>query len=144
MSLKVALPDNFSLALQTTPPVGEDPAVFTVIPNVLSFDEGNIAAEDVDVSSFSSAGNRKQYESGMIDASEGSFVVNYVPGDTTHEALRDAVGGAAQTLRSIDGDQQSIMTVLIKATSRPRTVGGRREMTVTIRLTGEPVDSVVT
>lgn len=139
--MSVALPDNFSLEY-----LSAGPSTYSNIDGVTSFDEGNVAAEEVDVSDFDSAGNRREFEPGMIDASEGSFTVNYEPGNVSHEWLRSKVGAAAVTLRSKDGTTPAMITstftCLIKACSKPRTIGGRRDMTVTIKCTGVPTEVV--
>lgn len=139
--MSVALPDNFSLEYLAT-----GPSTFANINGVTAFDEGNVAAEQVDMSDFDSAGNRREYEPGMIDASDGSFTVNYVPGDVSHEWLRSQVGQAAVTLRSKDGVTPALLTstftCLILACSRPRSLGGRRDMVVTFKVTGVPTEVV--
>lgn len=135
--MSVALPDNFDLLRRTA----TGPDVFTSIPGVVSFDEGNIAAEQIDTTDFDSAGNRREFEAGLIDASEGSFVVNYEPGDTQHEFLRSAVGGAAVRFKAVNGTRTMIFDALVLGCSKPVAVGQKREMTVTIKLTGNPTES---
>lgn len=115
---------------------GGSPLTYTKIPGVKAFDIGAIAAEQLDVTDFDSPAGFREYANGLKSASNGSFTMNFDPGETTQEALRTAEGGAAQKFKALFDDRQVTFDALVIGFSTPQTVGGIAEATVTIQLTG--------
>jgi len=135
----VMMTTSFALALSA-----DSGTTYTAVKEVKSFDLGNITSDQVDVTSFTSSGNFREFKSGFKEADEGSFVINYLIEDTQHKALRDAVGGVAQyfkaTATAVDGDDEiCTFQALITSMSRPVQIGEVWEATVSIKLTGVPV-----
>lgn len=117
------------------------PLTYTAIPGVTNFDGGNISAEQLDATDFDSTGNFREYVNGYKEASEGSFVVNYDPGNATHQALIASNGHAALKLQALYDDRTVTFDALVTAISRPVEVAGILKMTVTIKMTGAPVEA---
>lgn len=132
----VATNSTFALKLGSGSPL-----TYTAIPGVTNFDGGNISAEQLDATDFDSTGAFREYVNGYKEASEGSFVVNYDPGNATHQALITANGGAAIKLQALYDDRTVTFDALVTAISRPAEVGGILKMTVTIKMTGAPVEA---
>lgn len=114
------------------------PVAYTKIPGVKSFDIGSVSAEQLDVTDYDSPAGWREFANGLRSASNGSFVMNYDPGETTQEALRTAEGGAAQKFKALFDDKQVTFTALVIGFSTPQQVGAVAEATVTIQLTGAP------
>ena len=136
----VLLPETFGLELSL-----DGGTTWADVKECKSFDEGQIQADQNDVTSFSSTGNFRKFKPGLKQAQDGSFVIHYLVEDTQHKALRDKVGEPETvklraTLTHPDGDDE-ILTAefLITSMSRPREIGGVLEATVGIKMTGAPV-----
>ncbi|MEL7203194.1 MAG: phage tail tube protein [Pseudomonadota bacterium] len=110
-----------------------DNTTFTNIPGVKSFSAGDIQAEQLDVTDYDSPGGQREYVNGLLDANDGSFVINFDPADTVHQALQADAGGASIYLRHQFGTRQVTMLVNVISFSTPVEVGGVHEATVTIR-----------
>jgi predicted secreted protein len=77
----------------------------TTIDEVNSIKPPGISNEDVEVTHLTSAGRRKEFTAGMIDAEELDFTVNYIPGNASHELLiTTAQAGTAVTWQIIMPD----------------------------------------
>lgn len=134
----VMLPSSFALTYSTT-----SGGTYTAVKDVKSFDLGNIEADEIDVTSFSSPGNFREFANGLKQAQDGNFVIHFLIGDTQHNALRNAVGGAAvwfkATYTGADGAIELInFSALIKGVSKPANIGELLEATVTFKMTGQP------
>lgn len=132
---------NFSLEYSS-----DGGTTYTVIPNVTSFDPGQIESEEKDITSFSSTGAFREFKQGFKSAADGSFTVNYLTENTVHNFLRDRVGGAAIKLRGTitedSGDDEiMVMDVLVKAQSKPIEIDNVLTSTFNIRMTGQPTYS---
>lgn len=135
--MSIVLPSNAALSYRTAT---GSPDTYTNIPGVTDFDEGGSSADQNDTTDYDSAGDRKEFEPGLIDSSNGSIVLNYTPGDTVHEDLREKIG-TIQRFKSVDVAHTTILDALIIGVSRPRKIGGKRTMTITIKLTGNPTET---
>lgn len=108
-----------------------------------SFDMGAIETEEIDITDFDSTGNFREFAAGYQEASDGSFVCNYDHQDPVFLLLRAAqVSGATQTFRATythGGTGEVVQfSALVKGISAPVEIGGVMEVTVTIKLTGQP------
>ena len=113
------------------------------IPGVLSFDIGNIEAEELDATDADSTGNQREYVNGFKDANDGSIRLHNKPLDTALQYLRTAVGGAAVDLRArIDGEYHTFQA-LIKSFGEPVEIGQIMTVDVGIKLTGAVTHSAV-
>jgi len=140
----VMLPDSFMLEVDPT-----GGTTFVVVGSVKSFNLGNISADEVDVTSFSSTGNFREFRNGLKQADEGNFVVNYLIDDTQHKALRDAVGDPdpiklRARLIAADADIE-VMTfsALVRGMDKPVQIGEVLEATLTFKMTGAPTYTAV-
>lgn len=111
---------------------------YTNIPGVTNFDDGDMQAEQLDATDYDSPGNQREYASGLKDASDGSFVVNFDPSDAIHQALIAAAGGASVLLRHQYDTRHLTMPVNVISTSTPAEVGGILKMTVAFRPSSAP------
>jgi len=116
-----------------------DGTTFTVIPGVTNFDDGGFTAEELDATDYDSTGNTREYVNGYKDGQEGSFVVNFDPGNAVHQALISDVGSANIYLRHRYDDRNLTIPVAVKRTSNPSEVGGILKMTVTFKPAGAAV-----
>lgn len=132
----VATNSTFALKLGSGSPLS-----YTTIPGVTNFEPGNIAAEQLDATDFDSTGAFREFVNGYKEASEGSFVVNYDPSDSTHQSLITSNGGAAIHLQATYDDRTITFDALVTAISRPVEIGGILKMTVTIKMTGAPIEA---
>lgn len=141
-AVTVMMPSSFALLI--------DPAggtTFVAVKDVKSFDLGNISADEIDTTSFSSTGDFRDFAQGLKQASDGSFVIHYLIEDTQHKALRDAVGSNSAvkfkaTATAVNGDDEIVIfSALIKSMSRPVEIGGLWEATVGFKMTGSPAYS---
>lgn len=114
------------------------PLTYTKIAGVKSFNFGAIAAEEKDVTDFDSPSGYREFANGLKSASNGTIVINHDPGDTTQEALRTAVGGAALHFKALFDDKQATFDALVLGFDTPLNVGEVAEATITIKLTGAP------
>jgi hypothetical protein len=138
----VMMPSSFGLELSVDGGTTYDP-----ILEVTGFDLGNIEADENDVTSFSSAGDFREFKNGLKQASDGSFTINYLIGDEQHIALRDQVGDAdpvklRATATAANADDEIVtFDALIKGMSKPIEIGGVLVATVSFKLTGAPIYS---
>jgi hypothetical protein len=126
---------NATVALSRSP----DGTTFTVIPGVTNFDDGGFTSEELDATDYDSAGNTREYVNGYKDGQEGSFTVNFDPGNAVHQSLITDNGGANIWLRHRYDDRNLTVPVAIKRTSNPAEVGGILKMTVTFKPAGAAV-----
>jgi tail tube protein len=63
--------------------------VFTEIAEQVTLEPANAVAEEVDFTNQDSPGWRKESKPTWIDGGELTCTCNYIPGDTTQEAVRD-------------------------------------------------------
>jgi hypothetical protein len=118
------------------------PLTYTKIPGVSAFDFGAIQSEEIDATDFDSPAGWREFVNGLKSASEGSITLFHDPGDTTHEVLRSAEGGASQPFKALYDDRQVTFRALVKGFSVPQQVGGLNVATITIKLTGAPTWAV--
>jgi predicted secreted protein len=64
--------------------------VLTELAGVTGITVPNPQADDVEITHFKSAGKTREYIQGLIEAGEGTFEMNYVPGSATDVLCRAA------------------------------------------------------
>lgn len=74
---------------------GASPEVFNTIPEVKTFTGPGGAASVIDVTDLSSLAKEKRM--GLADEGQLSFVINYIPDNTYHAALRAARASREET-----------------------------------------------
>lgn len=72
----------------TTIEVETTPGVWFKLGFVNDVNPPDDSTDDVDVTHMESPGRRRQYIAGLIDGGEGSFGVNWIPGNPTDEYVR--------------------------------------------------------
>lgn len=131
--MSVSLPSNFNITYKQL--VGT-PSTHTEIPGVTDFDEGTRTAAQVDATDYDSAGDATETEAGLIDASPGSLVMNYTPGNTVHEDFLASIGKTIE-LKATSATRLATANFLILSASAPTGAPGTlRKLTLSIKLTG--------
>lgn len=120
-----------------------DNTTFTTIPGVRSFSPGDMQAEQLDATDYDSPGGQREYENGLIDASDGSFELNFDPGNSVHQALIADAGQATIYLRHKYDSRYLTVPSNIISVSTPAEVGGILRATVTFRPASAPTWSDV-
>lgn len=132
----VMKPSNFTLEYEA------NGGSRTETPDVTSFDPGEDTTNEVDVTSFSSPDNRREYRNGLIDTQDGTFAFNWEMGQAAHNELRELVGGEPITVYATyledDGEtgEEIERQAIVKGLSRPVEMEGVLVATVTFRFTG--------
>lgn len=67
----------------------ESSSALTPIAEVINVTPGEATADRIDATHMQSPNRRREYISGLIDNGEASFEINWVPGSTTDEFIRD-------------------------------------------------------
>lgn len=138
----VMMPTSFSLEMSV-----DAGTTYNEVKEVRNFDPGNIEADELDVTSFTSPSDWRAFAFGLKQANDGSFEVNFLIDDTQHKALRDAVGSATPiklkaTMTAANADDEVLVfDALIKSMSRPVEIGGVLVATIGFKMTGAPTYS---
>lgn len=74
---------------------GASPEVFTTIPDVGDIDGPSEEAEEIDVTSHSSANATREFIAGLRDAGELNFPINLDYNNATHALLKTLYGSGA-------------------------------------------------
>lgn len=69
---------------------------WTTVPGAFTLDGGGTTTDRIDITSFETPGNRRQYMGGLSEENPISFEMNYKPGDTAQVAIRDANAAGAE------------------------------------------------
>src|SRR6056297_1211237 len=115
-----------------------DDTTYTTIPGVRSFNPGDMQAEQLDATDYDSPGSQREYENGLKDASDGSFEINFDPGNTVHQSLIADAGGATIYLRHKYDTRNLTVPANVISVSTPAEVGGILRATVTFRPASAP------
>lgn len=85
---------------------GASPEVFVTIPECGDIDAFDaITLDTQEVTNHDSPGNQKEYIAGLVDVDEISTTVNFIPGNTIHQQLReDAVGRVTRNWQLVTPD----------------------------------------
>lgn len=103
--------------------------------------------EDVEATHMQSPGRRREYIAGLIEDGTGDVLMNYVPGSATDELCRDlqssgiVTGYRVHVLQPDDTYWQIQGECIVKKYARSSPIDNRRTATLTIKFSGEPVES---
>ena len=64
--------------------------ILTKLAGAFELTVPNDQADDVEITSFDSAGKRREYIQGLVESGEGTISMNYVPGSVTDALCRTA------------------------------------------------------
>lgn len=67
----------------------ESSSALTPVAEVINVTPGEATADRIDATHMQSPNRRREYISGLIDNGEASFEINWVPGSTTDEFIRN-------------------------------------------------------
>ena len=97
-------------------------------------------ADELDVTSHSSTGGRKEFVNGLIDTDDLTVSMIYDAADSTHAALRAAAGQAAQhfkiTLPGVASNNIHTFDALVKSFAIDLPHDGVQTATMTLKRTG--------
>lgn len=115
-------------------------ASYSDIIQVQSLGIPSDTADELDVTSHSSTGGRKEFVNGLIDTDDLSISLIYDAADSVHAALRAAAGGAAQhfkiTLPDVGSNNIHTFDALVKSFAIDLPHDGVQTATMTIKRTG--------
>lgn len=116
----------------------ENPSsTWNTIPDVGDFELPSESAEDIDVTSHSSAGARKEYIAGLIDSDEMTLPVKYDPDEAHHNYFRDNIGAQVNLRVTWKNNDTTTFAALIKGFTRSAPVNGAYMANITFRKTGQ-------
>lgn len=79
---------------------GAGTEVFTEIAEVMDISLSGEDASEIDVTDLGATDRRRRFKPGVIDPGNCEFTVNFVPGNSIHEALRtDQIAGTTRNWR---------------------------------------------
>lgn len=123
---------------QGTPVAYENPAsTWNDIPDCGDYELPSESAEDIDVTSHSSPGARKEYISGLVDSDEMSLPIKYDPAEDHHNYFRDNIGASVNLRTTWKDGSTTTFAALIKGFTRGAPVNGVYTASITFRKTGE-------
>lgn len=118
---------------------GASPEVFTELGEVGDFEDSD-TVDQIEVTNHQSAGNRREFISGLIDGDEISFPVNYIPANATHDRTTGVLSKLGTTVNwqleepgNADGLQ---FAALVIGATRAFPVADKMTMTVTLKKSG--------
>jgi len=92
-------------------------STYTDLGEVFDIELPSDEVEEVDVTHYGSPGRTKEYIAGLINTGDGSFSINWVPGNDTDQLLRGLrVSGAIRNHRITfpDGETKVVFPAFIK------------------------------
>lgn len=110
------------------------------ITNITPPDEDT---DDVEVTHQKSPGGRKEFIPGLTDGGTADFDLNWIPGGTTHEFIRQWRSSRERRASRIryPGDVFETFPAYPKNFSRTVNLGDKLAATLTVKVAGEPVFS---
>lgn len=115
----------------------ENPAAtWNTIPDVGDFELPSESAEDIDVTTHSSADARKEYIAGLIDSDEMSLPLKYDPDEQHHNYFRDNIGTTVNLRVTWKNASTTTFEAIIKGFTRSAPVNDAYMATITFRKTG--------
>lgn len=100
-------------------------ATYSTIPGVFTFQEPGMQAEMIDATDFDTVSGVREKLAGLIDGQPGTFSINYVPGNSIHEAMRVAGNGRTKAWYRILLDDVVDAAVAVTNASAARKVSGQ-------------------
>jgi len=112
------------------------PEVYTAIANIQSFNLSGVEANDIDVTDLSSTG--KEFLQGLEDPGSVDITGFYDSANTSHQAIRDAVGGSTVTNYRVTLSDSSTITfaALVQSFALDIAVDGAVELSATLKISG--------
>jgi predicted secreted protein len=117
--------------------------VYTAISEIIGDISGpSLELSTVEATNHGSASNYREYLAGLVEPGEISFKINYISGNTQHEALQTALTTRAVSLFRVewpDGDEVGFSGLVTKF-AKAAPMEDMLAMDVTIKITGPIVD----
>jgi len=111
----------------------------TTVAEVVSIDGPGIDRGMVDLSNMDSASGWKEYAGGMIDPGQITCELNFLPGNTTHTALKADLTATATSYALVFNDAATTawtFNALVQSLSPSASAEDKLGATVTFQLTG--------
>lgn len=120
--------------------------VLTQLGEILSVSPPNPQTEEVEATHMASPNRRREYISGLIDDGEGVFEMNYVPGSTTDDLIRDALAdGVTRGYKIVLPDGAGTWEIegecIVKGYERNIPIDDRMTASLTVRFTGASTEA---
>lgn len=120
--------------------------VLTKLGEILSVTPPNPQTEEVEATHMGSPNRRREYISGLIEDGEGTFEMNYVPGSTTDELIRDALDdGNTRNYKIVLPDGAGTWEIegecIVKGYERNIPIDDRMTASLTVRFTGASTEA---
>lgn len=133
------------LAYETV--AGASPVAFTNVPQCLDFPDFAEEREFVETTSQDSPDKRREYIGGLIDVVEVEFQMNYLPNDSSQEALRAMINEISPRIWRVSETQSSPEKVFyfrafVARHAQNGPLGDRRLRSITLRRTGIVTEDV--
>lgn len=122
--------------------------ILTPLVGVFEMTLPNEQADDVEITSFASAGRKREYIRGLVETGEGTISMNYVPGSATDlllTAAKDA--GDTRTYKIVIPGTDGVAaweidgSCYVKGYERAIPIDDRITATVTIKFTGDTTEA---
>jgi hypothetical protein len=104
------------------------------------------SVDDVDVTHMQSPGRRREFIPGLIDGGEGSFDINWIPGNPTDDYVQDwKASGEVRTIRfTYPNNAYEEFPAYPKGMSKSVPLDDKLTATVTVKMAGDLVRGTAT
>lgn len=121
---------------------GGGPEVFTAVAEVASITPPNVSRDTVDATHMGSTEKWRDFVAGLRDPGEMSITINWIPGDSAHDALfAKFTSDTASNFKIVyPNSVADIFSALCVGISPEVPLDGKLSATVRFKLTGKPTD----
>lgn len=115
--------------------------VFVEMGEVTEVTPPDESTEQIDVTHMKSPGRTREFAQGMIDAGQGSFGINWIPGNPTDVFLRAWRASGETRACRIDypNDTRDTFPAFITGVSKTMPVADKLAATINLKIAGEVV-----
>ncbi len=115
----------------------EGGASFVDIPGVISVDGPTEKADTIETTDLDSPNNSREHIEGLVDGGEVSVEINYEPGNTVQEAIRDKKGTPASDYKiNFPNGKTANFAALVTSFEPSFTYDGKLTANFTLKTTG--------
>lgn len=133
---------KFYIESQDSP--NDSPPTFIEMAEVFNITPPNAQVDDVDVTHNQSPNRTREFIPGLIDPGEASFEMNFIPGSTSDQLMREMKIAGTQALMRIEFPNAVTWDFLgsVKGYEPTSQTEDKMTATVTIRVSGDITSSV--
>lgn len=121
-------------------------AVWTELPEVFNLERGGEDVEVVDVTSFSSADDKREELNSFSAFTDGTLEFYELIGNAVQQQIIDGLGGDPIALRATKTDGENTRTIdalfNVRGETEPLAPGEAASRAFTIRRTGAPIEAI--